>query len=187
MKIANIVEELNNVFPDKFYIGGSFARNEILGKPHNFHSDIDFYTNLSITRAGFIKVLENIIFEGKDITVYPNMGLNEYKMPSIRKRVEIASEGVTDMDFIFLDPEVKDVGAYLLKNQASALSECYIKPDFRTLSQFTSRILGFKKASDRFYQVTGGNTLRINKNLCTPGHYKKLKALAEKYNLTIEI
>jgi len=93
MKIANIVEELNNVFPDKFYIGGSFARNEILGKPHNSHSDIDFYTNLSITRAGFIKVLENIIFEGKDITVYPNMGLNEYKMPNIRKRVEIASEG----------------------------------------------------------------------------------------------
>lgn len=185
-----LFKQLNDLFPDKFYVGGSTARNLILNTQCT--GDIDFFTNLDITRVGFKSILENVLFKhttfevkskGDDPT-FAGDCQKYYKMPYMQKMISITfpRSDYPDMDFIFLQKHaVPDVGKYLLQVQASNISECYLKLNFNTYS------INYSKYFKELLVDKTSHTLRLNTHpcVCTIQHREKVLEWAIKRGIAL--
>lgn len=179
MKVHNVLEKLRDLFPaSSIAVGGSYARSKILKQDASECGDVDIYLNVSISRYMFKDILETVIFKDHEFaytSMEPMGDLTRYKMPYLRKRISISflDDTLPDLDFIFLSyPEVVDVGAYLLKFQASTISECYLKISYAATEWETEVSVAFKHAVvDRKKLVR----LNIHPDVCTEEQAKKVK------------
>jgi hypothetical protein len=181
--LPGCVKALENLFPNKFYIGGSFAYKSLLGLPIDQESDIDFFTNVQITRTGFLQILETLVFNHYAFTVD---GIAEdapnYDMVDIRKVVKLrfaAKFIYPDIEFVFL-PEGTCIPSYLMGQQATSLSECYLKPDFSPKGFAAGSTVAFKD-TQRTKKIT------VNEeNKGTVQHLQKIANLCDEFGFTIK-
>jgi hypothetical protein len=179
--LPDCVRILEDLFPNKFFIGGSFAYKSLLGLTIDPASDIDFFTNLQITRTGFIQIIEALVFPFEDFTIdiIAEENAPSYDMVDIRKVVKLRFKSGTDVEFIFL-PEDVCVASYLMGQQATSFSECYLKPDFSPKGFTTGSTVAFRDTQET-------KRIKVNeKNKATHQHLQKIANLCDEFGFTIK-
>jgi hypothetical protein len=183
-ELPEFVRLLQDIFPGQFFIGGSFAYKSLLGLPINSESDIDFFTNVQITRTGFIQILEALVFPFEEFTVDDiTEDAPRYDMVDIRKVVKLRFKSSFKtspaVEFIFL-PENTHVPTYLEKQQATSISECYLSPDFSPVGYSSGGSVAFRMAQANKIVVVN------EKNKATHQHLQKIANLCDEFGFTIK-
>lgn len=185
-----VIRELYDLFPTgDLYIGGSTARYICLEESVPTTSDIDVYLTVEICRHSFIKVLKEIVFKDTCVELVTEGGdtpgdHTSYKMPHIRRRIKAVFPGgeYPDFDFVFLSKaEVPCVSGWLLKYQASNLSECCVRPSWGSETWITKTSAAFINAFKRTSPVT----LHTHEDYCTIEQAKKVYAFCKDRNLEV--
>ncbi len=172
--ISDVMNKIRDLYPlGDVCVGGSSARNYIL-KNGLLSRDVDIYMAIGVTRYMFEEILHNIVFKGVPIAIdTPRGDPKYYKMPHMRRLVTVSFPlgNLPDLDFIFLNPSVvTDVSGYLMKNQASTISQCCLKTDY-TLKGFTKVT---SNDFDKAFRKEIPAYLNNHPSVCTPEQADKV-------------
>jgi len=184
MIVEKLLQSLRDTFPEQFVIGGSYARKLILNRGN--YNDIDIYTTSKITTCGFKEFLTKIGLEGSKIDFIPPMDLGPrnpyYKLPWMSKRIEVFIPKLKhSIDFIFIRPPYQiDLRNYLLKYQASCLSECCVSLNYSPSGLSKKSSIRFDNA---FKGESGVITINTNPDVSTKEHVEKIIKLCRDEDL----
>lgn len=172
--ILHVVKTLRGIFPEKMYIGGSFAINTIF--PQIPYDDIDvFIVSDRIMETWPLLIILNTIFDRVDTSnmafYYKITGQYLYLRCYYKNR---------KYDLIFLNE-----GTDLVRTCGSTLSSIFYKVTYYAVTKSPNILFGIKSNKDIIELLAHKRICNINEKQCTKSYLEKTISRCEQLDLRI--